>query len=171
MGQSMAALFTPENQRLRTAQKEGASSAGRAAGGFKVPGLKGTEAASKPQDSLGDGNTPGYESWGKKKKPGDEAPTSGDSGVSASPPTIELPQEGPSLIRLGLGWDKLLLVQKKVCEKAKNLFTSLEAPATYAGQRKKGKLQKMRGCIIDMELKDTPPASADAGDEKKDEAA
>jgi hypothetical protein len=171
MGQSMAALFTPENQRLRTAQKEGASSAGKAAGGFKVPGLKGTEAAAKPQDSLGDGHTPGYESWGKKKT-GDESAAEGNGvATTTSPPAIELPQEGPSLIRLGLGWDKLLLAQKKVCEKAKNLFTSLEAPATYAGQRKKGKLQKMRGCIIDMELKDTPPASADAGDEKKDKAA
>lgn len=169
MGQSMAALFTPENQRLRNAQKESASTAGKAAGGFKLPGVKGTEAAGKPQDSLGDGNTPGYESWGKKKKSAD-APVAStdDTPGSASPPTIELPHEGPTLIRLGLGWDKLLLAQKKVCEKAKNLFTLLEAPTTYAGQRKKGKLQKMRGCIIDMELKDSPPAPPP---DKKDEAA
>ena len=153
-GQSMAALFSPEGEKLRAAQKDKASSA-REAAGFRVPGMQPLGESSKPQDSLGNPNGPGsYEPLNLKKKAPEEiaAAPAGAKNLEG----FESPVLGPQFIRLGLGWEKVLLTQKKLCEKAKGLFTLLEGPSKYRGQRKTSFLQsKSRGAILDVDLAET----------------
>lgn len=164
-GQSMAALFSPEGEKLRAAQKDKASSTS-GAGTFRVPGAKALGESSKPQDSLGNPNSPGYEKLDLKKKPAEAAHE--EQAHQAKPKGFETPELGPQFIRLGLGWEKILMTQKKICEKAKGLFTMLEAPARYRGQKKSTFLQaKSRGAILDLDLAEV---QAEAEQKKKDAA-
>jgi hypothetical protein len=152
-GQSMAALFSPEGEKLRAAQKEKASSASEV-GGFRVPGMQPLGESSKPQDSLGNPNSPGYEPLNLKKKTSEQAAAA--PGAPNSLAGFESPVLGPHFIRLGLGWEKVLLTQKKLCEKAKKLITLLEGPGRYRGQKKSSVLQsKSRGAILDVDLAET----------------
>jgi hypothetical protein len=67
LGQSMAALFTPEGENLRSSAKDGASSVRTSGQAFKVPGTEALKEGDKPQDSLGNPNSPGYSPLGLKK--------------------------------------------------------------------------------------------------------
>ena len=155
LGQSVAALFQAPS---KAKGQETASSAQAGTGSVRVPGgLKGTVAGQQPQDSLGNPNSPGYESWGKKKK-GEAAPAAKDSDepVANTQTVIDTPFEGADRIRLTVGWEKLLLAQKKICEKAKGLFVKLDGNGNYEEQRR-GKLRflKNRGCILDVDTQET----------------
>ena len=99
----------------------------------------------KSGDSLGNPNTPGYEPWGKKKT-GDATAQAAEETKEPGGTVIQTKTQGPELIRLTVGWDRILLAQKKLCEKAKGLFTLLEGPETYVSQKKTRRL-KARGCM------------------------
>ncbi|MGZ3671949.1 MAG: hypothetical protein ACXVB9_04445 [Bdellovibrionota bacterium] len=146
LSQSMASLFTPESERLRAGQGREE----RAARLTQIPGAKDIK-GHKSGDSLGNPNSPGYEPWGKKKKDG-QAPEKEAAGAPAGT-VIEPPTQGPTLIRLMVGWEKILLTQKKLCEKAKGIFTRMEGPENYRTQKKSKILSiKSRGCIVDLDI-------------------
>jgi hypothetical protein len=157
LGQSMAALFTPEGDKLRATQKSkgGAASGPQSSGLFQVPGAKALAESGKPQDSLGNPSGGlGYESFRKEKKEaaeGEDSPAK--QSLSPNQPILAPKELGRQFIRLSFGWEKVLLAQKKICEKAKNLFTSLEAPGKYQGQRKSSTIaEKARGSILDLDV-------------------
>jgi len=76
---------------------------------------------------------------------------------------VETTSQGPEFIRLSAGWEKLLLTQKKLCEKARDLFTLLEGPLKYSSQKKSKVLSlKSRGCILDLDLQETQDQKKDA---------
>lgn len=155
LGQSMASLFTPESERLRTSAAQ-ADGTGRAPpGSARIPGMKDIK-GHKSGDSLGNPNSPGYEPWGKKERKGEKPSEQATETKGPAGTVIEPPVQGPELIRLALGWETILLAQKKLCEKAKALFTRLEGPEKYHSQ-KKGRLLliKSRGCIVDLDLQQT----------------
>lgn len=161
LGQSMASLFTPESERLARAQKTKETSQTPSANGLKIPGMPKIQ-SDKPGDSLGNPNSPGYEPWGKKKHA--ESGAQEKQGEKAPGGTvIETAAQGPEIIRLSSGWEKLLLAQKKLCEKAKNLFTSQEGPDNYSKQRKSKILSfKSRGCIVDLDVQETQDQQKEA---------
>ncbi len=148
----MASLFTPESERLRAGAAKAEQMGRTSPQSMRVPGMKTLE-GQKSGDSLGNPNSPGYEPWGKKK-PAVEEEKLVETGPAGA--VFETPKQGPEFIRLALGWDKILLAQKKLCEKAKNLFTILEGPEKYRAQRK-GRLFniKSRGCIVDLDSQET----------------
>jgi hypothetical protein len=162
LGQSMASLFTPESERARAGQAK-AASGGR--GPALAPSRKGPEIQNPiTGDSLGNGSSPGYESWGKKKAASstEEDPLAQKLATPGGT-VIEPPTQGPQLIRLSLGWEKILLAQKKLCEKAKNIFTRLEGPENYRAQRKSRLLsRKSRGCIVDLDIQEVQNEKAAA---------
>lgn len=152
LGQSMASLFTPESERLRAGQKNAASSAPKGGNAIKVPGT-GPITSDKPGDSLGNPNSPGYEPWGKKKEAQKE-----EAAGPAAPggKVIETTKQGAEFVRLSAGWELLLVAQKKLCEKAKGIFTLLEGPVKYTSQKKNSFLySKSRGAIVDLDLQQT----------------
>ncbi len=165
----MASLFTPESDRIAAGQKTKASQAAPQANGVRVPGM-GQIKSDKPADSLGNGSTPGYESWGKKKQ--QPATPEGKSGETApGGMVIETTAQGPEIIRLSAGWEKLLLAQKKLCEKAKGLFTLLEGPSKYTeGRKSKILSMKSRGCIVDLDVQQAKE-EADAKAKREKESA
>jgi hypothetical protein len=120
-----------------------------------VPGNPGQISSHKSQDSLGNPNSPGYESWGKKgqQKDSKQAGHEAEQHQQNNQAVIEPPNQGAQFIRLSNGWEKLLLAQKKICEKAKGLFTLLEGPGQYKSQ-KRGKILEMKslGCIVDLDI-------------------
>jgi hypothetical protein len=125
----------------------------------------------KSGDSLGNPNTPGYEPWGKKKKPAEEAAAVAEAEKGPAGTVIEAPSQGPELIRLSVGWDRILLAQKKLCEKAKGLFTLLEGPSEYRAQKKSKTLsRKSRGCILDLDIQQMADQAAADAKAKKDSA-
>jgi hypothetical protein len=148
--QSMASLFTPESERARAGESKAA--------GSNKPGLSAAKSGNEIKnpitgDSLGNGQGPGYEFMGKKKTaaPAEEEPE--ETKLSPSGTVIEPPNESHAIIRLSVGWEKILLAQKKLCEKAKNIFTKLEGPDSYRSQgRGKFLRGKSRGCIVDLDL-------------------
>lgn len=151
LGQSMAALFTPESSKLRKELKEAKDPSGVRAPTFKIPGIDPTTTVKgeKAGDSLGNPNTPGYEYFGKKEDPSQETA----NPLTQKEPRTRIENVGSQFIRLGVGWEKILLAQKKICEKAKGLFTSLEAPEKYNHQKRgKALLLKSRGCIVDLDI-------------------
>ncbi len=169
LGQSMASLFTPESDRLRASQKKSEAGTRVPGSSIKIPGGQAIS-SQKSGDSLGNPNSPGYEPWGKKKNKTPEAeeaiavPATGPGGK-----VIETTNQGPEIIRLSAGWEKLLLMQKKLCEKAKNLFTLLEGPTKYSSQKKnKFLLLKSRGCILDLDLQKTQDDKAELLAEAKE---
>lgn len=158
----MAALFNPDRAgKGKKASDTKPAATPSAKSSFQVPG---TAAADKSHDSLGNGSTPGYEFFGKKPK----QETAEEEKAKESPlaHAIETPVQGENLIRLSLGWEKLLVTQKKICEKAKGIFTRLEGNGSYAEQRRgKMKFKKSSGCILDLdsiEVADAKAAEAEA---------
>lgn len=149
----MASLFTPESERLAAARKKQEGSAAPKANGMRIPGMPGIQ-SHKSGDSLGNPNSPGYEPWGKKKEAEANATAEERSTPAPGGKVIETTPQGPEIIRLSAGWEKLLLAQKKLCEKAKGLFVKLEGPPRYTSN-KKGRLQKSRGCIVDLDIQET----------------
>lgn len=141
--QSMAALFTPECQHARATQnkeKTGSVSEG-------LPPIQ-LQKGEKPGDALGNPCSPGYEPMQGKGTP------SGDPAQQQEPGQAEyhVPGSPRGTLRLQAGWEKILLMQKKLCEKAKNLFTSLDAPERYNFARKNKMERKSRGCIVDLDV-------------------
>jgi hypothetical protein len=167
----MASLFTPESEKLRQGHKDDASRGPGAPGSpFKITMPKGVPESGKSQDSLGNPNGPlGYEHWKKENR--DEEPTAESAGPESSQPGLfHVPgsARGEFPLRLGYGWEKLLVAQKKLCEKAKGLFTLLEAPGKYRQQRKSSMIQmKSRGSILNMSTEEFSPQT---GSKKKDAA-
>jgi hypothetical protein len=155
----MASLFTPESERLRTSQSKADGTGAPPPGSLRIPGAKDIK-GHKSGDSLGNPNSPGYEPWGRKTP----SETAGEAPKAQGPggTVIETTQQGPELIRLSVGWDKILLAQKKLCEKAKGLFTLLEGPEKYRSQRKSKILSiKSRGCIVDLQVEEAPEKTKD----------
>ena len=155
LGQSMASLFTPESDRIRAGQKKAEGNRASGAGNsVKIPGAEAIS-AQKSGDSLGNPNSPGYEPWGKKKQ--GNAPA--EFGPEASGPggkVIETATQGAEFVRLSAGWELLLVAQKKLCEKAKGIFTLLEGPVKYTSQKKNNFLySKSRGSIVDLDVQET----------------
>lgn len=156
--QSAAIAFSPETERLRQASKEKAEQAASARG-FTLHKTNTDKnklnEGSKSQDSLGNPSTPGYDNiWRRKKK-------EEESSQNKDPNLVEVRDEsganipgsgGKKFIRLQSGWEQILLVQQKICEKAKGIMTLLEAPTRYVVARK-GKLllRKHHGCIVDVD--------------------
>jgi hypothetical protein len=172
-GQSMAALFSPEGEKLRKAQQDGKTKGAGAPGSpFRIPTAKGISETGKSQDSLGNPNGPlGYEKLTKKSPGAPEAePESKEGPVEYHVPGSP---EQSNPIRLSSGWEKILIAQKKICEKAKDLFTTLEAPMKYRVQKKSSFVQlKSRGSILNLTPEETAAAGAPAAvDDKKKDAA
>ncbi len=146
--QSVAALFQD--------RKEITAKPARAPAGFNAPSHQGLTSGGS-QDSLGNPNSQGYDGGGPRKKKPDGgapagAPKAENGSTNAQPTTIETPTLGPQFIRLGIGWEKLLVAQRKICEKAKSLFIALEGPGKYGSLRKsRTLLMKSRGCILDLD--------------------
>lgn len=141
--QSMAALFTPESQHARSAQNK--EKTGSVSGSLSTLSLKKGE---KSGDALGNPYSPGYEAPPANAPPRSE-PTMTDTKGSQE---FHVPGSPRSAIRLQAGWEKILLVQKKLCEKAKNLFTALDAPKRYSTAKKSKIDRKSRGCIVDLDI-------------------
>lgn len=159
----MAALFGPDRAAKGKTNEAKATGAPSAKSSFQVPG---TAASEKSHDSLGQGSTPGYEFFGKKQKP--EAEQEKQKATDPLAQAIETPLQSAGMIRLNIGWDKLLVTQKKICEKAKNIFTRLEGNGNYAEQRRgKMKFRKSSGCILDLDSKDVTLAKPGETDPKK----
>ncbi len=151
----MAALFNPDRAGKGKAADAKTPAAPAAKQSFQTPGAA---AADQTADSLGNGSTPGYEFFGKKPKPEEEKEKAKDSPLAHA---IEAPEQGNHVIRLSLGWEKLLVTQKKICEKAKGIFTKMEGDESYAAQRKgKMKFRKSSGCILDLDSKEVSDAKA-----------
>jgi hypothetical protein len=169
----MAALFSPEGEKLRKAQQDGKTKGAGAPGSpFRIPTPQGIPESGKSQDSLGNPNGPlGYEKL-TKKSPG--APAT-EEEANESKTTYHVPgsEADSNPIRLSSGWEKILIAQKKICEKAKDLFTSLEAPMKYRVQKKSSFVQlKSRGSILNLTPEETAAAGSPAvADNKKKDAA
>lgn len=145
LGQSMAALFSSENAKARAEKKEATAKFGA----VKVPGSE-KLSPHKSGDSLGNPNSPGYESWNLSKEI--EAKEEEKRNAASGGAPIEISEIGPQFIRLSLGWEKILLTQKKLCEKAKKLFTAMDAPDSYRANRKGKNQLKSIGCIVDLDI-------------------
>ncbi len=108
------------------------------------------------QDSLGNPASPGYEQiWTKEKKslsPEEEKMRDDPSYV----PTKIPPK---NFVHLQTGWEKLLLAQKKVCEKARQLWVGLEAAPKYASLKRNKLLAGQKtgtasGFIVDVDAQE-----------------
>jgi len=150
----MAALFSPEGEKLRAAQKDKALGSTAALSAVRVPGGTNVGGSGKSNDSLGNPNSPGYDPLNlNKKKKEEEAQQQTKAGKGPTLHGYEAKDLGPQYIRLGMGWEKVLMTQKKLCEKAKGLFTLLEGPLRYRGQKKSSLLEeKSRGSILDLDV-------------------
>jgi hypothetical protein len=158
----MAAMFSPDRAAKAPDTVNEAKGAPALKPSFKVPG--GPIGADKSQDSLGNPNSPGYEPWGKKKEK-ENPPEQKTAAPHAA--AVEAPVQGSNLIRLSIGWEKLLVAQKKICEKAKGLFTKMEGNGNYANQKRKLKFRKSSGCILDVDSVESAPHPEKAEDPKK----
>lgn len=168
LGQSMAALFTPEGEKARKAQSKSASpTTGPQAGGLRIAGSQAVGENSKMGDSLGNPSSPGYSPLPINKKDAGQQEVTEESATANGHETFHTPTYGPETIRLDTGFETLLLTQHKLCEKAEAVFTKLDAPSRYKSQ-KRGKLLngKSRGCIVDV-----APEEDLAAPPKKDDAA
>lgn len=166
IGQSMASLFTPESQKLSASLKAKAASPSAEKNGMKIPGM-GPIKGHKTGDSLGNPGSPGYESWGKKSPETASTAKSQEQGPAGT--VIETTAQGPEIVRLSSGWEKLLFAQKKICEKAKAIFTRLDGPPKYSTQKKSKLLSlKSRGCIVDLDVQTTQDEMKAARDREKE---
>lgn len=180
LAQSMAALFTPESERARKSQADSGSSVPRGGRSHALAGAQKLGESPATGDSLGNPNGPGgYMPLGKPRKEEEhpEASAPAQEEAPAHVPTYR-PAGGESVIRLAPGYDRLLLDQHKICEKATDLATEQEAPQKYRAQRR-GKLLsgKSRGCILDLvpevenASKDKRLSSDDDNDDGQSDAA
>ena len=155
LGQSMASLFTPESERIRSGQAKAQGGSNPSGSTISAPGAQKIE-GQKTEDSLSNPNSPGYEPWGRRKKGNVGADSENQEKKSASGLKVKAPSEGPEIIRLSLGWERILMAQRKLCEKAKNILLLLEGPDKYRAQKKnKGIMNKSRGCIVDLDTQKT----------------
>ncbi|NUM88941.1 MAG: hypothetical protein HUU37_07040 [Bdellovibrionales bacterium] len=173
----MAALFTPESERLRADAKT--AGAGRAAASQSRPAVPGVDKASesqKPGDSLGNPSSPGYEgTWLRKdsRQAGvapEEAPPANDGTY------VRVKEASKKFVRIQAGWERLLLAQKKICEKARNLFTNQEAPEKYSTSGSSKILAEIPtgkpvGLIVDLDAQEQLEARARKLKEEKEKAA
>ncbi len=151
LGQSMASLFTPEREKLRAAQKN-QEGAGQNVKAVTVPGTQALQKSEKSQDSLGNPASPGYEPLNLQKK---SAGAASPQQTQTQKQGYEAPEMHSHFIRLSLGWEKILLTQKKLCEKAKNIFTRLEGPSKYRGLKRASILEaKSRGSILNLDIEE-----------------
>jgi len=171
LGQSMAALFTPESEKVRKSTAAQANSTTPLASSLAIKAHRLGDAG-KAGDSLGNPGSPGYEGPLKRKAGAQEEATLAEGDISV--PTAESTSSLglPKVIRLSSGWEKILMAQKKICEKARGLFLKLEGPDTYITQRKaKGKGLKYQGAILDVDM-EAHRAELEAAEKKaKQEAA
>ena len=171
ISQNVAAIFSPESQRLREQAKEAAEGRGvnpgtRAA--IMNPQKAGE--SSKMQDSLGNPASPGYEKiWDKKlEKP--ETPE--EKKMREDPNYVPAKTPPKNFIHLQTGWEKLLLTQKKICEKARKLWIGLEAAPKYASLKRNKLLAQQKtgtasGFIVDVDAQKHMEEQAQKEKEKK----
>lgn len=162
--QSMAALFTPESERLRASKTEKGPSIPR------LPTQGKLQESSKSGDSLGNPASPGYDGPLQRKKEAEEAHNESILAESKATESYSVPgSSSKKRIRLQGGWEKLLIAQKKLCEKARDIFTAMEAPEKY--RRKGGRLQeKSRGSIVDLDIEVLRQAEEEKKKSDKDAA-
>ncbi len=159
--QGMSAAFSPEAERLRQAGKEKAEHAASAKGfSLNKSNLSQNKLSegSKSQDSLGNPNTPGYDNiWSREKKEESQKENSDPNLISIRDESSQnIPgSQGKKRIRLQSGWEQILLVQQKICEKAKGIMTLIESPIKYSISRR-GKLlmRRHQGCIVDLDIEE-----------------
>jgi len=153
--QAMSAAFSPETDRLRKASKEKAENA-ESIKGFSLskfaPKAEKLSESGKSQDALGNPTTPGYENiWQQKEQ---NTKTQNSSCPNPDIDGHQIPgSNGKKIIRLSTGWEQLLLVQKKICEKARNIITMIDSQEKYTFARK-NKLKKYNGCIVDLDVEE-----------------
>lgn len=157
VNQSMAALFSPESERLRADAKT--AGAGQSAHASKRPGIPGVDKpaeSGKPGDSLGNPSSPGYDNiWHRKdpekaSAPQEEQPPKNDGSY------VRVKEVTKKFVRIQAGWERLLMAQKKICEKARNLFVKQDAPTKYAGNSTSKLLAEVSsgkpiGMIVDLD--------------------
>ncbi|MCO5142353.1 MAG: hypothetical protein M9962_04600 [Oligoflexia bacterium] len=156
LGQSMASLFSPERESIRK-QQESSSTKGTQAsqGAFRISGAKeisGIEENSPTKDSLGNPTSPGHGSWGKKKKAEEEVL---EQKEELKKQGIFEPQKQPQsqFIKLNIGWEKILFIQKKICQKAKEIITKHNGPESYFNSKSSTIASfKSRGCVVDLDM-------------------
>ncbi len=166
-GQTAAALFTPEAERLRS------QSAAASNKPVSLPTKQGSnlKQGAKTDDSLGNSASPGYEFMGGKKKNGSDADKQGSNPFAPAQAENSTGAKAANIVRLQIGWETLLVVQRKICEKAKNIITSIEAPVKYAVERRgKSTRLKSRGCIVDLQSAENTLSQQDESDEEKESA-
>ncbi len=160
--QSMSATLSPEAERLRLASKEKAEQKASASGfALRKANANQTKLSegSKSQDSLGNPSTPGYDNIWKRDKKEEESAASKDPNlvkVKGDESLHSMPgSSGKKFVRLQTGWEQILLVQQKLCEKAKNIMTLMESPAKYALSKKaKLLMRRHQGCIVDVDIEE-----------------
>jgi hypothetical protein len=174
LGQSIAAIFSPESQRLREQAKESAKAKGVSSGVRNaLMNPKKTGESSAMQDSLGNPMSPGYEKiWDKEKE---KAGAKKEDEKSRSDPNYVSTKIPPkNFVHLQTGWEKLLLTQKKVCEKARKLWTAIEAAPKYASLKRNKLLAEQKsgaasGFIVDVDAQEYMEKQAASEKEKKQE--
>ena len=173
INQSIAALFTPESEKLRANAKDKASTRGVGAGtrsGLTAP-PKAAE-SSAAQDSLGNPNSPGYEMIWKGGKPKTQEAAE-EERKSSDPNYVATKRTPKNFIHLQTGWEKLLIAQKKVCEKARNLWVALEAAPRYSELKKNKLLAEQKsggasGFIVDVQSQEYMEEQAQLAQAQKD---
>jgi hypothetical protein len=144
-----AAPFSPESERLRVQETKHQTSAAASTSAWSL-GTKGTTALASSGDSLDNPNSPQYQSQGKKQDyiPGASAKKQ-ETQNNTTPGSSGLPN------RFSFGWDKLLVTQKTICNKAMNLLLNMEAPQRYFSiLRTKTSATKHSGIILDYRSDD-----------------
>jgi hypothetical protein len=160
----MAALFSPESERIRSERKGGAAPSSNP----HVAASKLREGA-KSGDSLGNPYSPGYEGPATAaKKQSENLDTEARNEQNTN--NYSVPGAKHTKIRLQAGWEKLLFAQKKLCEKAREIFVSLDAPERYR-KKTNGRLQeKSRGSIVDLDIEELRQEEAEKKKSDKDAA-
>lgn len=147
--QAAAAAFSPESERLRMEQTKQQTAAKASASGWSLK-PKGATELTASGDSLDNPSSPQYQAPHKKEQfiPGLKA-SAPDNPNNTAPGSSGLPHKFYS------GWDKLLVTQKTICNKAMNLLLLLEAPQRYfTAMRSKTSVRKFNGVILDYRSDD-----------------
>ena len=177
VNQSMAALFSPESERLRAdAKTAGAGQGTHAAKRPGVPGVDKPAESGKPGDSLGNPSSPGYDNVWLRKGPEKEATTQEEQPSKSDGSYVRVKEASKKFVRIQAGWERLLMAQKKICEKARGLFVKQEAPAQYAGSGTSKLLAEISsgkpiGMIVDLDDQKYLEEQAQKQREEKEKAA
>ena len=125
----------------------------------------------KTGDSLGNPNTPGYENvWGRldKKAAAKEVAKSESTSASQEQTSNNVVPLFPSKVRLQLGWDALLFVQKTICQRARGILNVLEAPKRYfKAKNKQVLIKKYQGIILDYDCSREEQKAKEKASEKR----